>query len=123
MRTDGTTRHPSTRLGSALLVVTLCACAQPAKAVIQQPTLGAKRCASLGRAIDSTFLVEQAQASLQEPGVPLKPDHFTPVVEKGIELGVLISLVGADARSGVGSGGLVWVDIETGCAIILRPYE
>jgi hypothetical protein len=53
----------------------------------------------------------------------LEPNNIQPVRAEGIELGLLISLRVAAPPNLVGGGGLVWVDLETGCAIVLRRYE
>lgn len=81
------------------------------------------RCIALGAAVDSIFAVEQARRALAQPGVTLAPRQIQPVRDQGIELGLLISLAVTEPRNLVGGGGLVWVDLESGCAIVLRRYE
>lgn len=70
---------------------------------------------------DSTFAVGQAERGLTESGSALKVRSIQPVLDEGIELGVLISFV--SSRNMVGGGGLVYFDLETGCATVLRRYE
>lgn len=41
----------------------------------------------------------------------------------GIEEGALARFVSSSRVVSTGFGGLVWVDMETGCAIVLRRYE
>jgi hypothetical protein len=80
-----------------------------------------------GHTADSTSLVGQAIQALTDStaggdGTVLKVDDFQVVKTSSLEQGVIVSLV--NARPHVrGGGGLVWVDIETSCAIVLRRYE
>jgi hypothetical protein len=82
-----------------------------------------QRCIALGAGIDSSFAVAQARKALSRPGVTLAPRLIQTVRDEGIELGLLISLVSTNPPSAVGGGGMVWVDLDTGCAIVLRRYE
>jgi hypothetical protein len=45
---------------------------------------------------------------------------FTVIKSTQLELGVVISLVSTQS---VGGGGLVWVDLDTDCPIVLKGYE
>lgn len=79
-------------------------------------------CIEAGRQVDSSFAVAQARRAVSQPGFSLEVSSLQAIRDQGVELGLLISLV-ADQPPVVGGGGLVWVDIETGCAIVLRRYE
>ena len=52
----------------------------------------------------------------------MRVDAFQPIRINQVEMGVLISAVVGNA-SRLGGGGLVWVDVETACPIILKEYE
>ena len=84
-------------------------------------------CISPGHTLDSAFVVRQAIGALSDSvskrqGFEFKVGQFQ-VIKTGIlEQGIIVSLVVARPPV-VGGGGLVWVDIETGCAIVLRHYE
>ena len=81
-------------------------------------------CRSEGINADSAYLAHQAMSALggDTSGIPLKVDSFQPINVSQIEMGVLISVVVSDA-SRLGEGGLVWVDVETACPIVLKRYE
>jgi len=81
------------------------------------------RCVATGTTIDSTFLVTQARRALAQPGLALEVSSYRWIRENGVELGLVISLVAGRQPAVVGGGGLVWVDVETGCPIVLRRYE
>jgi hypothetical protein len=68
-------------------------------------------------------VVEQARRALSQPAYRLEPGAILPIQVEGVELGVVVSLTVAEPGNTVGGGGLVWVDIETGCSIVLRRYE
>lgn len=82
-----------------------------------------RHCVESGRTIDSAFAVEQARKAIAQDGFTFSPRFVQPVRDQGIELGLLISLALVEPRNTVGGGGLVWVDVETGCATVLRRYE
>ena len=52
----------------------------------------------------------------------LKVDDFQVIKTASLEQGIIVSLVLANPRIR-GGGGLVWIDAETFCAIVLRLYE
>ena len=77
-------------------------------------------CVEAHGVVDSSFAVGQARGALEgrssmTPGLSARAITVT-------EEGLIISLVVKEPR-GTGGGGLVWVDGETGCAIILKRYE
>jgi hypothetical protein len=79
-----------------------------------------KRCVSTSVTIDSSFAVRAASAALQAQD-SLGP--FKPAKIRAFEEGFLVSLVVAKEPPTLGGGGLVWVDGDSGCAVILRLYE
>lgn len=87
------------------------------------PTSVSQKCTAVGRGVDSTFAVDQARRALASTGVTLAPRLIQPVRDQGIDLGLLISLAVTVPPNVVGGGGLVWVDLESGCAVVLRRYE
>lgn len=78
---------------------------------------------SKGRLIDSAYVVRVAAEAFGPDGPrELKPIGYQPVTAPGSpEEGVLVRLV--PVAPTLGGGGLVFVDIESGCAIALRRYE
>lgn len=120
-------RRNSGYCGSALAIVAVVcfACSQhrSSESVPASTPAGALSCTPPGRAIDSTFAVERARGVLEQPGLTLEPRSIQPIRDQGIELGLLISLAVVQPANVVGGGGLVWVDVETGCPIVLRRYE
>jgi hypothetical protein len=80
-------------------------------------------CIASGSSVDSTFATEQALRAMAPSELTLAPRLVQPVRDQGIELGLLISLTVTEPRNTVGGGGLVWIDLESGCAIVLRRYE
>ena len=107
----------------ATAAVVCLACAQQRSSESAPTPSRALSCAPPGRTIDSVFAVEQARGVLAQPGVTLEPRSIQPIRDQGIELGLLIGLAVGQPRNVVGGGGLVWVDVETGCPIVLRRYE
>lgn len=100
------------------LVLAAVACSAP---VPQRSGLGVapKSCQPDSSGVaDSTYLVRQAQRALADMGLTVA--SFTVVTSNHGEQGVVISLV--DIQS-VGGGGLVWVDFDTDCPIVLKGYE
>jgi hypothetical protein len=105
-----------------LMMIGLSSCgSQPSKQpeALPAPT---QPCDRARGTVDRTFAVEQARRALSQPGVTLKVDSIQVVRGQGIELGLIISLL-SETPPVVGGGGLVWVDVETGCPIVLRRYE
>ena len=90
---------------------------QPPSAALQAT------CRTAGRAVDSTYVVAQAQRVLMRQGYSLLPGSFQPIRIEGVEVGILVSLVPVSERPVIGVGGLVWVDVDTGCPVVLRRYE
>src|SRR5258708_5674356 len=84
-------------------------------------------CISPGHTLDSTFVVHQAIGALsdsvsQRQGFEFKVDQFQVIKTRTLEQGAIVSLAVARPTV-VGGGGLVWGDLETGGAIVLRRYE
>jgi len=52
----------------------------------------------------------------------LGPDFLVVDSLEHVKQGMVISLVRREPK-GTGGGGLVWVDGETGCAVVLKRYE
>ena len=74
---------------------------------------------------DSAFIVSRAIKAVTDSAgsrIALKVDDFQVIKTASLEQGVLVSLVAANPHTR-GGGGLVWVDAETLCPIILRLYE
>jgi hypothetical protein len=107
---------------NALVPVVLIVSCTPRSGSKTELPVAARQCAPAGRTIDSSFVAEQARSLLSRPGYSLRVDSFQTVSSRGVELGVLVSLVSSEPPV-AGGGGLAWVDIETGCAIVLRRYE
>jgi hypothetical protein len=85
-------------------------------------------CVPEGRQIDSVFIVEQAARALvagtTTHPVQLSPDTILHVYSRhGIHEGAIVRLLLTKPQSMRGGGGLVWVDMETGCPTVLRRYE
>ena len=84
-------------------------------------------CVAANERVDSTFAVERAREVLEDTLLPLKPASVRTVGEQslldGLPMfeGFLVTL--AATRPVLGGGGLVWVDGETGCPILLKRYE
>lgn len=81
------------------------------------------RCAPSGQAVDSAYTIDVARRLLDEPRMVLEPVSIQIIRGQGIEEGLVISMVVVVPPTTVKGGGLVWVDIETGCGIVLRRYE
>jgi len=76
---------------------------------------------------DSTFFARQAIGALSDSvtrrlGFELKVNDYQIIKTSTLEQGVIVSVVVARPPV-LGGGGLVWVDLETGCPIVLRRYE
>ena len=74
---------------------------------------------------DSASFAKQAMKALYDSaggGDELTVDDFQVIRSRSISLGVIVSLVPKNPRT-IGGGGLVWVDAETFCPIVLRQYE
>ena len=84
-------------------------------------------CVARNERVDSAFAVAHAQQALEDSLVPLKPESVRTVgmqsLLDGLPMfeGFLVTL--APTRPVLGGGGMVWVDGETGCVIVLRRYE
>ena len=111
----------------SVAAATAMGCQQQSKGASSGTTLPSSQarnsCSGAVSGVDSSFAIRQAKAALAMPGMTLEPRLIQPVRDEGIELGLLISLAVTQPRNTVGGGGLVWVDVETGCAIVLRRYE
>lgn len=103
-----------------LSAVVLLACGhQPSRAQATRP-VPPRRCVPVETVVDTAFAVRAASQALQARDSlgPFKPAKIT-----AMEEGFVVSLVIAREPAPVGGGGLVWVDTETGCAVVLRLYE
>ena len=89
-------------------------------------------CVSPGSKVDSAFAVKQALSPFASDDLPVMP-HSVERIEARIVgkdssvtvtllEGWLIRLMPIN-RMTLGGGGLVWVDGETGCPIVLKRYE
>lgn len=115
-----------TRRASVCLVLVLVGCQAQSKpsegsATAQRPA--SQGCVAVGGSVDSAFAMAQARRALGQSGPPLAAHLIQPIRDQGIELGLLISLIASEPSKVVGGGGLVWVDLESGCATVLRRYE
>jgi hypothetical protein len=70
--------------------------------------------------VDSSVALEHARLALGDSTKQLRRDTVQAISFSGLEAGLMISFVNPNS---LGGGGLVWVDAETGCAIVLRRYE
>jgi hypothetical protein len=84
-------------------------------------------CIGANARVDSAFALGQAQHVLADTLLPLKAVSVRPVGPQSlldgmpIFEGFLVSLV--PTRLMLGGGGLVWIDGETGCPVVLKGYE
>jgi len=84
-------------------------------------------CVAANERADSAFAVKQALTVLEDSLVPLKPASVHTAGQQSlldgfpIFEGYLVTLL--PMRPMLGGGGLVWVDGETGCPILLKRYE
>ena len=74
------------------------------------------------RTVDSATAVQQARRAIAGANQQLDPTSIQIVSDHGIEVGLVISMI-VTVPPAIGGGGLVWIDTETGCAIVLRRYE
>src|SRR5574342_267193 len=96
----------------------------PIHAQGRRNTLPPGWCIDPGHAPDSSFIVRQAIAVLSDSvtkraGFVLKVADYQVIKTESLEQGVIVSVV-VSSPSVLGGGGLVWVDVETGCPILLR---
>jgi len=101
----------------------LAACALGSSSGNAQRLVATRTCLSQGRSLDSALAVSQASSVLSHKGVTLAPRALQAISDNGVEVGVIIALRVTDPAGMIGGGGLVWVDTETGCPILLRRYE
>ena len=90
-----------------------------------RPSIAPRWCTDSTQKGDSAFVVAQAVRAIADStkdSNPLKVDDFQVIETASLKLGIIVSLVSANPRTR-GGGGLVWVDAETRCAIVLRIYE
>lgn len=130
------------RTASALVLVfsTLSGCTrvpvnQPQPALVSgsepRPARPPRQCNPVGGVVDSVIAVAQARRILESSLVPLRPQSVEPVVAVvakdsssafRLNEGFLVRLVAA-SKNVLGGGGLVWVDGETACPILLIRYQ
>jgi|SRR5437867_2433528 len=119
----GTDPHTDTMKGESWVI----ALRGPGQiSVVKKPTpIRADWCVAQGATVDSVFVVAQALSIVEDTLLPLQPYSIRRVEEHvgGVSLlqGFLVSLM--PTRPTLGGGGLVWVDSETGCPILLERYE
>jgi hypothetical protein len=106
--------------GASMFIISLAACGQPKLPAKPAPQMTARWCNTTGRTIDSAFAVDQARVALQTDTARfvLAPSSIDRVKE-----GLLIRLIVIEPRGTLGGGGLVWIDTETACAIVLTRYQ
>lgn len=85
-------------------------------------------CTVPGRALDRTFIIDQARAALMKEGalghMELSPDSVIPIFSRhDVYEGSIVRMLVSEPRGIWGGGGLVWVQAETGCAVVLTRYE
>src|SRR5438105_15726735 len=78
-----------------------------------------KWCVAQSQRVDSSFAVAQATDAIA--GHYLSAGYKPVRIEQARD-GMLISLV-PERPQGTRGGGLIWVDGETGCAMVLKRYE
>jgi hypothetical protein len=105
---------------SVLSVLASLACSHRSGRAQATGPSGLRQCAPLGTVVDTAYAVRAASEALQARDSlgPFKPAKVTALDE-----GFVISLVVAREPPPAGGGGLVWVDTETGCPVLLRLYE
>lgn len=111
------------RIAFGILVTFLCACGGGSSLATSSANVTIPRCIEAGGGVDSAFAVKQARRALSPSGTTFEPRVIQPIRDEGIEVGLIVSLASVQPRNVVGGGGLVWVDLESGCAIVLRRYE
>ncbi len=93
---------------------------------MRRPPRRSAWCTDSTRRADSAYVVTQASRAIADSEksvrVALRVDDFQVIKTASLQQGVIVSLVPANPRT-PGGGGLVWVDAETFCPIILRLYE
>lgn len=84
-------------------------------------------CRQPGLKIDSVWVEQvgrRALDSAQTLRAPLVLEELRWVrTRSGLEEGALARFVSSNRTVSSGFGGLVWVDVESGCALVLRRYE
>ena len=108
-------------LAAILLVPIPCAGQKP------MPTRAPSWCTDPTRMGDSTFVVDQARKALSDSvtrrlGFVYKVESYQAIETEHLLQGVIVSLV-VTRPLVFGGGGLVWIDAETYCPIVLRRYE
>ena len=110
-----------------LALVSLCVATRPAVAQGNGSSRPRGWCTDSTRGGDSSFVVDQAIRALSDSvtrrlGIVYRVDSYQAVSVETLLQGIIVSLVVAHPQV-IGGGGLVWVDGETDCAIVLRRYE
>lgn len=108
-------------LASACLVASLAACATHGGGVDGASGGRARWCTAGTPGIDSVFVVAKAEEALRTPGT--RHERFQPISLTRVPEGFVVRLVLVDPPGFLGGGGVVWVDGETGCPIVLVRYE
>lgn len=113
----GKLRNPATVI--VWTAIAAGACASTGRPAPVPAARTASWCREPGRGVDSAFAVERARDALApQPPFILAPHSMDRVPE-----GLLVRMVVAEPVGTRGGGGLVWVDAETGCAVVLIRYE
>ena len=96
-----------------------------AHAQSKQAPIAPRWCTDSTQKGDSAFVVARAVRAIADStrnSNPLKVDDIQVIKTASLKQGIIVSLVSANPRT-LGGGGLVWIDAETFCAIVLRLYE
>src|SRR5437899_1695166 len=104
-------------LGILLLLGFMLGCAKARRAESEQRSPQSTCEGRKAIVVDSGFAVVQAITALE--GFLSPASNVVPSSVDRVKKGFLVSLVPVHPR-GTGGGGLVWVDEDNGCAIVLR---
>jgi hypothetical protein len=116
------------RLATMTLALIGVAAGPPSVLAQAQPdTLPSGWCIAPGHKPDSTFVARQAIAAVSDSvtkrlGFVFTVGEYQIIKSASSPQGVIVT-VGIEHPTGVGGGGLVWVDLETGCPIVLVRNE
>lgn len=105
--------------GFSMAVITLAvACQVHSHTVSPTAAVVPKWCTQPGRLADSVFMIDQARVALNGPdtSMALKPDSVARV-----NGGLVVRML--PVKPILGGGGLVWIDLETACTMVLRRFE
>lgn len=105
-------------LSVAIAVFALPGCSLGSRSSVTGEDQPKKWCTASDRRPDSAFMVDQARTALmgRHPSMVLYTDSIAQIGG-----GLVIRMLPVKAI--LGGGGLVWVNLETACALVLRKYE